>query len=383
MKLPTDQSITIVTHRLYNGVSDDLARYLIDQDIENVWFISHDFAASTSRVSRIVHYKNSQIVLERCTRDYRAFPEVLVYLKDIVVTFWWLRFLVRDTRVVVGFGAFNTLGGLVLRHRLRVSTVIFYSVDFVPHRFDSSFLNLIYHWIDKVALERSDERWNLSPRMAEGRERLFHLDSKKYHQQVVPVGLWLKDFPNYNIEQINRYELIFVGHLLEKQGIQLVLSAMTEIKKVISECRFRIIGSGDYEDKLRKTVLELGLEESVIFEGAIFDQTIVNEKLARAAVGVALYSKELDTFTYYADPTKIKTYLAAGLPVLLTDVPYNATEIAQNGAGIIVAYDEKELAQVVIEVMQDQDKLIRYRKAALEYSRRFDWADIFNGQFTN
>lgn len=382
-RMSKNRKITIVTHKLYHGVADDLKRYLVDNCYEDVWFISHDFAALSTRVSRIIHYKNGKVVLDRRTRDYRVFPEIIVNVKDLLATFWWLLFLVRETEVLFGFGAINTVVGIVLRGRLRVTSIVFYSIDFVPRRFDSSFLNWIYHLIERVALKRSTESWNLSPRMAEGRERLFNLGSENYKQRVVPVGLWLEEFPKYKFDEINRYELIFIGHLLEKQGVQLVLSAITEIKKVFPEFKFRIIGSGDYETTLRKIVLELDLEQYVIFEGAIFDQKIVNEKLARAAIGVALYSRELDTFTYYADPTKIKTYLAAGLPVLLTDLPYNAMEIAENGAGIIVPYDEVELAKVVIEVMQDKEKLISYRNAAVKYSRRFDWTDIFREQLGN
>jgi len=42
-------------------------------------------------------------------------------------------------------------------------------------------------------------------------------------------------------------------------------------------------------------------------------------------LGVALYDKYDEfgnlSYTYFADPMKIKVYLAAGVPVMTTDVP--------------------------------------------------------------
>lgn len=334
-----------------------------------------------TRISRISYYHKGKLVFERQTRDYSAFPEPLVNLKDLFFSLWWLGSVIKKTEILFGFGSFNLIPGIFLKEKCNIEKNILYSIDFVPKRFNNFLLNKIYHLIDKFALLKSTESWNLSPRMAEGRERLFGLDPKKFKQKVVPVGLWIDEMPSYSISQINRYELIFVGHILDKQGIQLVISAIPEIKKTIPEFKFRVIGDGDYKDTLYEMVKDFQLEETVIFEGAIFDPKIVNEKLARAAVGVAPYSKELDTFTYYADPTKIKTYLAAGLPVILTDVPYNARDIAENGAGVIISYDPNELYRAVIDIMQDEIQLIRYRKAAYQYSRHFDWLKIFNQHF--
>ena len=120
--------------------------------------------------------------------------------------------------------------------------------------------------------------------------------------------------------------MLFVGHLLEKQGVQLVLKAIPDIRKTIIDFDFSIIGKGNYEPALRRLVKELGIEDCVLFAGYKSDKEM--EQLAsRCACAVAPYDMKTDTWTRYADPGKIKNYLASALPVILTDVPYNAYDI--------------------------------------------------------
>ena len=77
----------------------------------------------------------------------------------------------------------------------------------------------------------------------------------------------------------------------------------------------------------------------------------LEERMRNSALAVAMYEKNKESFTYYADPTKIKDYLSMGIPVLLTDLPYNAKEIEKEKCGIIVDYKKKDIADAVIKLM--------------------------------
>jgi phosphatidylinositol alpha-1,6-mannosyltransferase len=171
---------------------------------------------------------------------------------------------------------------------------------------------------------------------------------------------------------------LFVGHLLEKQGVQLVLRAVPEIRKTIADFEFLIIGKGNYEPALKRLVKELQIEGSVIFAGYKNDEEM--EQLSSGcACAVAPYDAKTDTWTRYADPGKIKNYLASGLPVILTDVPYNAQEIQRRKCGIVVKYDLYELTKAIVTLLTNESMLSEYRSNAFEYSKQFDWDNIFDG----
>jgi len=116
----------------------------------------------------------------------------------------------------------------------------------------------------------------------------------------------------------------------------------------------------------------------------IKDHTEVEKLIAKSALAVALYERgDLErNFTYYSDPGKIKVYLGAGVPVLLTDVPYNAKEIEKEKCGKIVELEPKSIARAVVELMKNEDVLKKYRKNAIEYAKRFDWNLIFGRIFS-
>lgn len=175
--------------------------------------------------------------------------------------------------------------------------------------------------------------------------------------------------------------MLFVGHLLEKQGVQLVLDAIPQIIKKIPKFKFLIIGGGEYETKLREKVKELNIQKYVRLEGWVKERSRLEKIMSESACAVALYKPEeekLYNFTYYADPTKIKDYLGAGLPIILTDVPYNAGQIQSKKCGIIVSYSKDNIARAVVELMENSEKLKSFRRNALEMAKQFEWSKIFD-----
>jgi len=121
------------------------------------------------------------------------------------------------------------------------------------------------------------------------------------------------------------------------------------------------------------------LEKRVNFAGYIPNHYQMERLISGAACAVALYQKgdPERNFTYYTDPGKIKDYLGAGLPVILTDVPHNAFEIEKAGCGKVIEAGEEEVAAAVIQMVKNEKKLKEYRKNALNFVKQYDWNKIF------
>ena len=197
---------------------------------------------------------------------------------------------------------------------------------------------------------------------------------------MVPVGLWLSDSLCPPLTQTSRHTLGFVGHVQKKQGLQYVIQAIPVILRSISDFRFVVIGGGDYVPELRKLARDVRVSHAVDFIGYMKDHKEIEQLLSQCALAVALYDR-LDSgrlsFSYFGNPTKIKTYLSAGLPVVMTNVPYNAKETAQAGCGRIVTADPKDIAEVITDVMSEPKTLQMYRENVISYRKQFDWNKIF------
>lgn len=313
-----------------------------------------------------------------------GFNGVISYVLDFFQVIWWIYSKKDVYDVFIGVNNLNAFAELFLKKIGKVKKVIFYTMDFVPIRFENRILNYIYHQIEIIAIKKSDETWNVSPRMSSGREKYLKLSVKKYPQRFIPVGIWNDTMKKRSFQGIKKHQLLFIGHLLEKQGIQIVLDALPQIKKEIPDVSFLIIGGGEYEDELKSKVATLHLEKNVIFAGWNLDRDKLENILSESAIGVAVYKPEkewLRNFTYYADPYKIKDYLGAGLAIILTDISYNVKDVERNKCGIIVEYNKDEVADAILRLMKDEKVLKYYRENSLRYAKKFDCMDIYDKIF--
>jgi glycosyltransferase involved in cell wall biosynthesis len=115
----------------------------------------------------------------------------------------------------------------------------------------------------------------------------------------------------------------------------------------------------------------------VVFHGFVDDHRDVESILADATVAVAPYVVDDTNFSRYADPGKLKAYLGAGLPIVLTAVPPNAAAIAEAGAGRVVEDSPAALARGIEELMASEEGWLAASRAATTYAEAFDWNLIF------
>lgn len=375
------QNIVINCHKYTSGPDEDLVIFLNNHNFSNVLHIRHSFSSLEDRRSYCTWYREGKLFKEYHTADYRNLPEPLLYLKELIASVWWIY---RSGLVIdkyVGLDGLCVLFGNLLKAVSRkTKRTIFWAIDFVPaNRFEGKIKNFVYSRINKLGYKYSDEMWDLGPRMAQAREDFIGIRLADYRlHRVVPYGMWLDRIPKFTYEDCEKHTLVFMGHIHEKSGIQLVIDAIPEIAKEVPDFKFKIIGGGGYVNTLIEQARELSVLSYCDFLGKIDDIRAVETEIAKSALAIAPYVSALDTFTKYADPGKVKTYLACGVPVLLTDVPWNAREIQDNECGKIISEDKNDIASSVIELLTNPSRNQKYRSNALMYSKNFNYDQIFS-----
>ena len=373
------KNFLVISHKFLPQPDDDLVLYLNNEKKDNVIHITHSFSDCPDRISKCVWYKKGDFYKEWQSKDYKKFPEPIIYLKEFIFSTFCVFKTKLKFNIAVCMDGMCTFFGIFLRGLGRIKKVNYWAMDFVPEsRFKSGIKNFVYHEINKFGYRNADEMWDLSPRMVDAREEFLGIKRDVYRlHKVVPYGMWLDRIKRYSYEECEKNTLVFMGHLLEKQGVQLVLDAVPEIIQKIPDFKFKVIGTGNYEDKLKERVKDLEIGKYVDFLGKIEKNEDLEEEIARSCVAIAPYIEKLDTWTKYADPGKVKTYLACGVPVLLTNVPWNAKEIERLECGKIITEDPKNIAENVIMLM-NKDINQKFRNNAIEYSKGFDYENIFS-----
>lgn len=220
-----------------------------------------------------------------------------------------------------------------------------------------------------AALDGRDERHGIAPGAGAPRT-------------VAPVGAWLQRVPITPEDGWSTRRVVFIGHLVERMGADTVIEALALLRQRDARVVADIAGRGPQEQQLREAARRLGLQDVLRFHGFLADHRELERLLAGAAVALAPYNTRVESFTRYADPSKLKSYLAAGLPILLTDVPPNAHELAEQAGAEIVADDPASLADAIVRALDDAATWRHRRAAALSYARRFDWNTIVAGVMT-
>ncbi|HLD25140.1 MAG TPA: glycosyltransferase [Patescibacteria group bacterium] len=373
--MTTSDHVAIVTHEHLPGASHILRDYLNKKGILELSFIAHPLLYRDRGSYRQLFVRgrlNSQTSLHRSW----ALP-IVSYPIDIILTVLWLW---RGTpkEWYIGVGPLNACAGLLLKAVGRVKNVVFYSIDFVPKRFQNRIVNALYHAMETYAVAHADMCWDVSPRIREGRMQFLRV--REYRRRIVPIGIERKYIASARTRR-RPYRLGFVGHLLEKQGVQLILEALPVISRKFPKTELLIIGGGEYKSVLECLALRLHIAKQVTFTDWVADQQKVARLLSTCVIGLAPYIPEGGTetnFTYWADPTKLKTYLAAGLPVILTDVPYNAKELEGKQCATIIPYTPEKLSKAVTQLFGDQHRLKTMSKHALAFAKTVTWDSIFH-----
>ena len=180
---------------------------------------------------------------------------------------------------------------------------------------------------------------------------------------VVPNGVDLDVFQDpppppeaLRARLTGHFVVAFLGSLKPWHGIENLCRAFRKLRSKVSAAHLLVIGEGPMLDYLEKTAAELG-PDAITLTGPMPHEAVPG-LLSLADVGVAPYP-ELDEF--YFCPLKVIEYLAAGLPVVASDLGDMAKLVAHGRTGLLVpAGDTRALAHALTELHDDPRQRARF-----------------------
>lgn len=373
-------TIAIVTHVYTTGPAFRLESYLKNK-VSTLVFIGHPFLYAKDTRSFLRIYNRGELIIEKKFIKING-PEIVFYFRDFFLTLWWIILYTKKVDLLIAADNLNAFSAHWLRYIGKVRKYVFYTIDYVPHRFPNEILNALYHFLDRFAVRNSNTVWNLSPVMVEEREKRGVEKKYKRKQLVVPIGT---DYSSkiMSINKIDRYKIVHMGHLLPKQGVELLIQAIPEVIKRVPQAHLLIIGGGPSEEKLKRDVSRLKLTGHIRFTGFIEKFSDVRKYLQDAAIAVAPYVDDENTYTRYTDPGKPKDYLSSGIPVIITKVPQVAYEIEKNKCGIAISYNKEDMVGALVKLLTDNKLYRQYRHNTRKMVKRYLWNQIFKEALRN
>ncbi len=368
---------TIYAHYSATGATEALRDWLIKNKAGELVYLAFPFGDTKDRFIRIDIYKNGIPANQKKSIIRFNRPEVLSYLKDFIYgLIYGIRFCKNSDFFFGGDNLLSTIG-ICLKFLRCVKKTVYYMIDYTPLRYKNTLLNSLYYSFDRIASYKCDMVWALNENMINGRHRDGKLDKEKVNWLEIPFGNHSTE-SNFKIVN-NKNWIVYMGEIVQNKGAELFIPIAEKLISKNIKFKFVIIGGGCFLEEIKKEIEKKGIQDYFKIYGYIEDFKEVNKILLECGIGIApYYPYDKNSFTYYADPGKIKSYLGSGLPVVLTDVPPIAGLIQKNMAGLRAGYSDEDFALKIIRILDNYDE---YRKKAFEMGLLFNWGTIFTNAF--
>lgn len=336
------------------------------------------------KANYVKFYKNGKLIkLTRLfsirTPSFLLFPSlplvaVLMFSQTAYHSFLFKR-MTGKIDYFFSVNAFTAWIGLLLKGSRVVNKNIFWVWDYFPLSYPDWRIRLaryIYWQFDKPCMRWSDKIVFTNRKLYFLRKKSNHL-KRTYMPVIIPIGSSIRQI------KIKKKKIIiigFLGMLKENQGVDLWINNFHLIVKSFPNIRLEVIGSGPEEYVYKNKVKQF--QRNIKFYGFIEDQDKVFQIIRRWSIGLATYYPHPSNESYWGDPSKIKTYISAAIPVITTDVSYMAKIIQMNHAGVIIQYTGKGLIDGIDQVLQ---KNVFYSRSAYRLAEQYNYKNLYKKFF--
>lgn len=178
-------------------------------------------------------------------------------------------------------------------------------------------------------------------------------------------------FPGMLAKHRGKLILLYVGLLNYSRGLDTVLESLKLFREVNNNFFLVLLGTGNAKEYLQKLANKLKVDKYVGFEGWV-DNKLVPEYVASS--DICLVSHHKCSHWDNTIPNKLFDYMAAGKPVLVSDVTPMKRIVQETGSGLI--YKDYDKEAFVSQLIKLQDRELRFKlgqngvKAVQEY---YNW----------
>jgi glycosyltransferase involved in cell wall biosynthesis len=163
-----------------------------------------------------------------------------------------------------------------------------------------------------------------------------------------------------------RQQILFLGRLHEKKGIDRVLAALPTIKRSNPEVLLTIAGSGEpgFVSGLQGAVADKGLQRNVLMTGALYGSLKWG---AYASASLFVLASRQENFAI-----TVAEAMHSGLPIVVSDTVNTWPLVKEARAGVVVAENvvDEQLASSVSRLLSSTEEAAEMGRRGQEYARR-------------
>ncbi len=161
-------------------------------------------------------------------------------------------------------------------------------------------------------------------------------------------------------------QICYVGRLKKYKSIDHLILAFRKVKEKIRNVKLYIVGTGDYEIKLKRLVENLKLHDDVIFTGYVSEEEKI--KILQES-WISVYPSFIEGWGIVNIESN-----ALSTPVISSNVMGLKDSVKDNFSGLLYEYGNiEELSEKILFLLNNKKILKNFEKNSVEWAKNFTW----------
>lgn len=264
------------------------------------------------------------------------------------------------------------------KYRKACGTKVFYTAHGF-HFFKGSPLKnwLLFYPAEKLMSRYTDVLITINEEDYRRAQEKFYAKKTVY---IPGVGVDTKKFCGKSINRENKRRelglkeselmLLSVGELNANKNHELTIKALSILKKeepdIFEQTQYFICGKGELKNYLEKLVRSLGLEKHIHFLGYRSDAVSIY-----TAADVFIFTSKREGL-----PMALMEAMAAGLPVICTNVRGNTDLVRHGKEGYVTSYKAIEVKEFLCELLENSENRVQLGRNSRKRVKSFDKKNV-------
>jgi glycosyltransferase involved in cell wall biosynthesis len=164
--------------------------------------------------------------------------------------------------------------------------------------------------------------------------------------------------------------LLLQGGLSAGRNIETLIAAFAQVTN--PNIHLVVLGDGQIKPHLQKIAERMGIAQRIHFYAAVPQNELLSLTICADAGVIPYQATCLNNF--YCTPNKLFEFIAAGLPILASDLPEIRQIVTEGGIGLVAKLNTaRDIAMSIDSLFADNTRLEQWRANARVYRNQVCW----------
>lgn len=312
------------------------------------------------------YYTITRIRLKN-TDLYRRIYNILVF------TIHSIRIALIEKPIILTAHDLDTLLPAVISYLFSGARIVYDSHELYPETKENPVSRIMWSAIEAILIRMTKARITVNEYIASELNKKYKLGKEPVviynYPRISDWSLVKKDLIRSKLG-ISRSTKVIIYHGLFKSGRG--LEELVKAAGYFQNGVLVLMGCGELRDRIVNLIQEFKLNDKVYIIQRVPTDDVLTY-VSSADIGVILY-ENVEKNNYYCSPNKLFDYIAANVPMLVSDLPFLRKVIETNKIGVLCnSIKPEEIADKLNYILNNEELYYEFKRNLMSIHKNYTW----------